>query len=97
MKYLNIIDELFSSDSGIFLLIGLLIALIIGLKITSAKKAIIGLVSSFLIYAFCEVILNIYQTYLLAFIMLFVGTIALGCLIGFLIALLAAKIRKKGK
>lgn len=38
MKYLPILEELFSSDSIIFMLIGLILAVSIGVKMKDAKK-----------------------------------------------------------
>lgn len=47
MKYLPIFQELLESDSIIFMLIGLILAVIIGLKMNDIRKNIISLVSSF--------------------------------------------------
>ncbi len=93
MKYLPILEELFSSDSIIFLLIGLVIAFGIGLGLKSVKKIAIGMIASIIIYALCELISNIIATFLVAIITLFIGTVAIGCFIGFLIALIVLKIR----
>lgn len=54
MKYLPIFQELFESGSIIFMLIGLVFATFIGIKMNDIKKIIIGLVSSFALYAACE-------------------------------------------
>ena len=43
MKYLPIMSELFSSDSVIFLLIGMAIAFAIGLVLKSDKKRNVGI------------------------------------------------------
>ena len=59
MKYLPILDELFSSDSIIFLLIGLVIAFVIGFGLKSVKKIAIGIIASIIVYALCELISNI--------------------------------------
>lgn len=93
MKYLPILAELFSSDSIIFLLVGLVIAFVIGLGLKSAKKIAIGMVVSIIVYALCELISNIIATFLVAIIALFIGTVAIGCFIGFLSALIVLKIR----
>ena len=95
MKYLPILDELFSSDSILFLLIGLIIALIIGLRLKPTKKITVGMIASIIVYVFCEVVSIIPVTFLFEIIALFIVTIAIGCLIGFLIALVVSKIKKK--
>lgn len=94
MRYLPILEELFSSDSVIFMLIGLVIATIIGIVMKSTKKNIIGLVICFAVYAISELISNIRSSYLLELILLFVGTFAIGGIIGFLIGIIVSKIRK---
>ena len=93
MKYLPVLEELFESDSIIFLLIGLVIAFVIGLGLKSVKKIAIGMLASIIVYALCELVSNIIATFLVAFIALFIGTVAIGCFIGFLIALIVLKIR----
>ena len=95
MKYLPIFQELFESDSIIFMLIGLVLAVCIGIKLKEAKKIIIGLVSSFALYAVCELLSNIHTNYMIELILLFVGTIAIGGIIGFLISAIVVKIRKQ--
>lgn len=95
MKYLPIMGELFSSDSIIFLLIGLIVALIIGLRLKPIKKITIGMVVSIIVYVLCEAFSNIRTTFLFEIIALFIGTVAIGCFIGFLIALIVSKIKKK--
>ena len=94
MRYLPIMGELLSSDSFIFMLIGLVASTIIGIVMKSTKKNIIGLVICFAIYVISEIISNIRSSYLLEIILLFVGTLAIGGIIGFLIGLIVSKIRK---
>ena len=94
MRYLPIMDELFSSDSIAFLIIGLVIALVIGIKLKEGKKITIGIVASFIVYLLSEVIANFCTAYLLEFVALFIGTVAIGCFIGFLVAVIVAKLRK---
>lgn len=94
MRYLPIMGELLSSDSFIFMLIGLVAATIIGIVMKSTKRNIIGLVICFAIYVISELISNMRSSYLLEIILLFVGTIAIGGIIGFLIGLIVSKIRK---
>ena len=92
--YLPIMGELLSSDSFIFMLIGLVAATIIGIVMKSTKKNIIGFIICFAIYVISELISNMRSSYLLEIILLFVGTIAIGGIIGFLIGLIVSKIRK---
>ncbi len=95
MKYLPIMSELFSSDSVIFLLIGMAVAFAIALVIKSDKKRKVGMVASIIAYALCEVVSNIPASFLVAIIALFVGTIAIGCFIGFGVAFVVSKIKNK--
>lgn len=95
MRYLPILGELFSSDSAIFMLTGLVIATIIGIKMKNARKNIIGVAICLVTYVICEIVSNIIgMNYLVEIIALFVGTIAIGGFIGFLIGLIVYKVRK---
>lgn len=94
MRYLPIMGELLSSDSIIIMLIGLVVATMIGIKLKSTKKNIVGLGISFAIYVISEIISIIRSIYLLEIILLFVGTLAIGGIVGFLIGLIVSKIRK---
>ena len=42
MKYLNIIDEIFSSDIGFFMFGGLIVAMVISICLKMTKKIIAG-------------------------------------------------------
>ena len=95
MRYLPIFGELFSSDSVIFMLIGLAIAVIIGIKINNIKKNIIGVAICLVAYVVCEIISQVEMNYLVEIITLFFGTIAIGGFIGFLIGLIVNKVGKK--
>ena len=95
MKYLPIMSELFSSDSVIFLLIGMAVAFAIGLILKSDKKRKVGMIVSIITYALCEVISNIPAPILVDIIALFVGTVAIGGFIGFLVAFVVSKIKNK--
>lgn len=95
MRYLPILGELFSSDSAVFMLIGLVIATIIGIKMKNTRKNIIGAAICLITYAVCEIISQVVgMNYLLEFIALFVGTTAIGGFIGFLIGFIVSKVRK---
>ncbi len=95
MKYLPIIRELFVSDSMIFMLIGLVFAAFVGIKMNDTRKSILCLVSSFVLYAVCELVSNLHTNYIMELMLLFVGTIAIGAIIGFLISLLVMRVRQR--
>lgn len=94
MKYLPILDELLSSDSIIFMIIGLALAVFIGIKMKDAKKNLIGIIVSLIVYAICEVISNVHITFMVELLLLFGGTISIGCFVGFWIGLVVFKVRK---
>ena len=95
MKYLPILGELFSSDSAIFMLIGLAITTIIGIKMKNTRKNTIGLAICLITYVVCEIVSQVVgMNYLVEIIALFVGTIAIGGFIGFLVGLIVSKVRK---
>ena len=87
MKYLPILQELFESDTIIFLIIGIAISVIIGLRLRK-NKCLIGAAISIAIYAVCEFTSNIHTNFMLEFIQLFIGTFAIGCCIGFILCFL---------
>ena len=88
MRYLPILDELFSSDTIIFLVIGMALALFLGLRMKNKKKAVIGFGIFFVIYAVCEAVSNIHTNFFLEIILLFAGTVGFGGAIGFLVSLI---------
>lgn len=94
MRYFPILDELFSSDSVIFMFIGLVISIVIGIKMKNIRKSAIGMAVCLVIYGVCEVASQIRMNYLVEIIALFVGTIAIGGFIGFLIGIIVTKVRK---
>jgi len=95
MKYLPILGELYSSDSVIFMLIGLVITTIVGIKMKNIRKNTIGMAVCLVAYVVCEIVSNIIgMNYLVEIIALFVGTIAIGGFIGFFIGLIVSKVRK---
>ena len=94
MKYLPIFQELFESDSIVFMLIGLILAVFIGMKMNDTRKIMISLVSGFALYVVCELISNIHTNFMFEIILLFVGTIALGGIIGFLISTIVVKVKR---
>lgn len=91
MRYFPILDELFASDTVIFLLIGLVAAFLFGIFVV--KKPGIGILGSAIAYASCELLSNFVHSYMLEFILLFVGTFALGSVGGFIIAWIVSRVR----
>lgn len=85
MKFLPILDELFSSDSIIFMIIGLIIAVIISLKIKDTRKCFAGMAAGFIVYVVCEVISNIRTNNALEIALFFGGTVSICLFVGFLI------------
>ena len=80
MRYLPILEELFNSDSVFFLMIGFVIAIMIGAAAKRRKIAVYGLRQLFM---------NIGTNYLSELLLLVVGTAAIGCIIGNLICIAA--------
>lgn len=96
MTYLPILQELLESDTFIFMIIGIIIAVLTALRMKNHKKYIRAIVISVVIYAICEFVSNIRTNFMLELMLLFVGTVSLGCLIGFIICLLI-RLLKNGK
>lgn len=61
MRYLPILEELCSSDSILFMVAGIIVALVICVKFCDTKRNLIGLIGSFVVYAICEVLTNFIQ------------------------------------
>ncbi len=95
MKYLPILQELFESDSIIFMLIGLILTALIGIKMNATRQTIVSLVLCFVLYVVCELVSNIHTNYMIEMILLFIGTIAIGGIIGFLVSTIIVKVRKQ--
>lgn len=95
MKYFPIFQELFESDSVIFMLIGLILAVYIGAQMKSAGKTVIGFGLNFVLYIICEFASNIHTNFLIEIILIIVGTAAIGGTIGFLISAILAKLEKQ--
>lgn len=85
MRYLPIIDELFHSNSYLFLLLGLAVSLAAGAGINRARTAGITALCSAAVYALCEALSNLHTNFLLELFLLFVGTAAIGATLGYLI------------
>ncbi len=96
MKYLPIFQELFESDSIVFMMIGLILAVFIGIKMNNTRKIMISLVSGFALYVVCEWVSNIHTNFMIEIILLLVGTIAFGGILGFLRSAIIVKQKTKG-
>lgn len=94
MKYFPILDELFASDSVIFLLIGLAVAVVIGIKMNKTRKNLIALIVCLVLYAVCEAVSNVHMGFMAELILLFIGTVSLGGIVGFLIGWIVSKVRR---
>lgn len=93
MGYLPILDELFSSDTVIVLLAGVVISLLIGVM-NRDKKSSIEVIICGAIYAACELLSNIRTNYFVEIILLLLGTAALGGVIGSAVSLIIGAFRK---
>lgn len=94
MSYLPILQELFQSDSVIFMLIGLVFTIFACTKIKNMKAFIIGFASSFVVYGICEAVSNFHTHYIFELVLLIIGTIAIGGIIGFLGAIFVRFLRE---
>ena len=97
MKFLPILQELFESDTIFLLIIVIAIALIIGLRLKDYKKCRIGISISIVIYCICELLSNFHTNFMFEIILLFVGTVAIGCCIGLIVCPLIKLLRKREK
>ncbi len=88
MRYFPILQELFESDTVIFLVIGIAVSVFAGLRLKNHRKYIIGTILNAAVYAICELLSNIHTNFMLELILLFVGTIAIGWCVGFIICAL---------
>lgn len=96
MKYVPILQELLESDTYILLLIGIIISVIVGLRLKGRKRLGLALLGSAVAYVGCECLSRFHTNFMLELILLFVGTAALGCCIGFAVCLVIGAIRRKG-
>lgn len=97
MKYLPVLQELFESDSLFFLLIGLIASIIIGLKIKESRKKVVCIFASFILYCICEGVSNIRTNNMIEILLLFIGTISIGTLLGFIVSFLIFKLKNRNK
>lgn len=97
MSHFPILQEMFESDSVYFMVIGLILGRIIGMKLKTPKRDLIAALISAAVYAVCEVLANHSISYMLAFVLLGVGTAAIGGCVALLLSALIEKIRHKGE
>ena len=99
MRYLPILEELLESDLIVFMVGGLVISIACGVWIKSVKNIGIAACISFIVYVACEVILNIIASTFKELFILFIGTTAIGCVVGFIgcliVKFLKIKLRNK--
>jgi hypothetical protein len=95
MKYLPVLEELFTSDSVKFLILGVIIAIVIALFLKTRKSLTAALIASAAVYAVCEILSNIRTNFLVEIILVFAGTAALGCSMVFLVSLIIRALRDK--
>lgn len=88
MRYFPILQELFESDSSIFLLVGFVFGMVMGLTMRKTRKLCIGLGISLSLYALCELAVNFGKSYMTEMTALFLGTGALGSFLGFSICVI---------
>lgn len=97
MSHFPIWQELFESDSVIFMVIGLVLGRIIGMKLKSPGSNLVGALISAAVYAGCEVLANMPANYMPAIVLLGVGTAAIGSCVALLISAVIEKVRSKGE
>lgn len=95
MKYLPIFQELFESDSFIFMIFGIVMGVFAGLRLMKRQKLVPAALISAIIYGVCEILSNIHTTFLLELILMFIGTMAIGCCIGFLLCFLIRSLNRQ--
>ena len=94
MEYLAIIDELFHSDTALFLFPALLIFVVVARILDTRKRIAIGLGISVGIYCICEVLIRLIHDFGVEFISLLVGTVALGAALGLIVGLILSFFRE---
>ncbi len=96
-NYLPILDELFRSDSCLFLLIGFAAGFAGSSRIKNKKQALTASAVSAGIYALCELLLNLIggRSFMLELMGLFAGTAAIGAAIAFVVRFVILRSGKK--
>lgn len=96
MKYLPILQELFQSDTYIFLAIGIFLSIFFGSAIKSSRRKAVGIFASLIIYGICEVISNYHTNYFFELLLLFIGTVSLGTFLGSVAGYAITRLKKRG-
>lgn len=97
MSHFPILQEMFESDSVIFSVIGLILGRAVGMKLKSPKANLVGALISAVVYGLCEVLTHSCSSYMLSFVLLGVGTVAIGAAVALLISAIIEKVRGKGE
>jgi uncharacterized membrane protein YczE len=94
MNHLPILQELLESDTLFFLIVGISIAVVMRMFLLNRKTELYALAVSAVVYAVCELLSNIHTNFMAEIILLFVGTVALGGCIGFLVSCFIGRVRR---
>lgn len=95
MRYFPILQELFESDTVIFLAIGFIIAFIFGMWLKNLKAIGFAVGILAVVYAVCEWMSNMHTNFLMEILLLFLGTFSIGGFLGLLLCLLIKIINKQ--
>jgi uncharacterized membrane protein YczE len=95
MNHLPILQELLESDTLLFLIVGISIAVVMRMFLLNRKTVIYALVVSAIVYAVCELLSNVPTNFMVEIILVFVGTVALGGTIGFLVSCFIGRLRRR--
>lgn len=96
MDYFPILQDLLKLNTIVFLLIGVVWALVAGKVLKTAKNSLIAVLSGVVIYVVCEGLENIPHGMFMDFLAVFIGTIALGTIPGYLVWTVIRLRNKKG-
>jgi hypothetical protein len=94
MNHLPILQELLESDTLFFLIIGISIAVVMRMFLLNRKTEVYALAVSAIVYAVCELLSNVHTNFLVEIILVFVGTVALGGCMGFLVSCFIGRLRR---
>lgn len=96
MDYFPILQDLLKLHTIVFLLIGVVWALVAGKVLKTVKTSMIAVASGFLIYVVCEALVHIPHGAFADFLAVFIGTIALGTIPGYLVWMVIRLRNNKG-
>lgn len=95
MRYFPILQELFESDTVIFIAIGFIVAVIFGMRVKELKMIGFAMGSLLAVYAICEWMSNMHTNFLMEILLLFLGTLSFGGFLGLILCLLIKIINKR--